>query len=95
MRKNKENIKAIKYDRLADSEGHFVGFKRTIVEYLPAGGDRWQFESFDHDEKQSSRLSKPPANITGLRRIKEKQTKKAGNHKEEQLPSPILNAAGC
>jgi len=66
------------YERLTDNENHFVGFKRTttktITEYLPAGGNVWQLESFAHDETKTARIMKPPTNIVSMKRkgIREK-----------------------
>ena len=60
--------KRIVYKRLINDNGHFVGFQRTIIEYLPAGSDRWQFESFDYNDELSTRISQPPYNIISMQR---------------------------
>ena len=40
-------------------DGNFVGFKRVITEYLPAGQTKWQFDPIEHDDEDTQKLSKP------------------------------------
>lgn len=50
-------------------DGHFVGFKRVVVEYLPAGSDKWLLNSIiEHDPEETQRLSKPGVGIASLKR---------------------------
>lgn len=60
--------KAVTYIRLMDSKEHFVGFKRTIVEYLPAGEGEWQLEPIKHNDRLSANIDKPPHNIISMKR---------------------------
>jgi len=43
-----------------------VGIERTTVEYLPQGGDGWQFEPIDHND--SMKLTSPPPFIDTMPR---------------------------
>jgi len=55
------------YFRLVKNEG-FVGFKRVITEYLPAGHSRWQLAPIDHDQEDTKKLSRPAMGIVSLKR---------------------------
>lgn len=61
-----------KYQQLSKEnekgERMFVGFKRTVVEYLPAGADEWQLEPFDHTPELSINLAEPAMGIENLKR---------------------------
>ena len=61
-------MKANSYKRLMDSKGHFVGFQRTTIEYLPAGTDVWQFETIDYNDELSCHILQPPQNIISMSR---------------------------
>lgn len=51
-------------------DGHFVGFKRVITEYLPVTATRWQLDPVDHDEDATQILSRPAMGIATLGREK-------------------------
>ncbi len=51
------------------------GFKRIVVEYLPAGANQWQLEPIDCDDDESIRLSKEPVGIATLKRPRIKTKK--------------------
>ena len=57
------------YNRLTDDDGRFIGFSRVIVEFLPAGADKWQIEPIGKD-LQVVRLTKPPMGIARLPRAR-------------------------
>jgi len=59
--KNPEYFRLIK-------NGCFVGFKRIVTEYLPAGHDKWQLARIDHDPEETQRLSRPAVGIEALKR---------------------------
>lgn len=59
------NMKNPEYFRLF-KDGSFVGFKRVVTEYLPAGHSTWQLAEESHDETQ--KLSKPGVGIENLKR---------------------------
>ena len=61
-------MKAVTYKRLMDSKRHFVGFQRTITEYLPAGTNKWQLEVIEHNDELSCKTSIPPRNIVNMKR---------------------------
>ena len=46
--------------------GRFVGFKRIVTEFLPAGHSLWQHAELEHDEAQI--LSRPAIGIENLKR---------------------------
>ena len=62
--KNPEHFRLIK-------DGNFVGLKRVITEYLPAGQNKWQFNPIEHDASQ--KLSKPAMGIETLKRERRKK----------------------
>ena len=51
-------------------DGHFVGFKRIVTEYLPVAATRWQLDPMDHDENATQILSQPAMGIVTLGREK-------------------------
>ena len=53
------------YFRLVKN-GRFVGFKRIITEFLPAGHSMWGLDELEHDEAQ--KLSRPATGIATLKR---------------------------
>lgn len=59
--KNPEYFRLIK-------DGQFVGFKRIVTEYLPAGHDRWQLDQVEHDPNETKRLSNPAIGTESLKR---------------------------
>jgi len=59
--KNPEYFRLIK-------DGSFVGFKRIVTEYLPAGFNRWQFDPIEHDSEDTRKLSRPAMGIVALKR---------------------------
>lgn len=63
----REKVKNPEYFRLI-KDGSFVGFKRVVTEYLPAGHTRWQFAPIDHDSEDTQKLSRPAMGIVSLKR---------------------------
>lgn len=61
--KNPEYFRLIK-------DGRFVGFKRIVTEYLPAGHSEWQLDQLEHDPKEIQRLSSPAMGIETIKRPK-------------------------
>ena len=59
--KNPEYFRLIK-------DGQFVGFKRVVTEYLPAGRSTWQLGQVEHDPGETQRLSKPALGTESLKR---------------------------
>jgi len=59
--KNPEYFRLIK-------DGGFVGFKRVVTEFLPAGHATWQLEQIKCDEAETKKLSSPPVGVAGLER---------------------------
>lgn len=49
-------------------DGHFVGFKRIVTEFLPAAYSKWQLEPLEHDPEDTQTLSKPAMGIVTLKR---------------------------
>ena len=62
-------MKNPEYYRLL-KDGHFVGVKRIVTEYIPASGFKWQLEPIDHNPEENQKLSKPPLGCEGLKREK-------------------------
>ena len=62
-------MKNPEYYRLIKA-GRFVGFKRVVTEYLPAGHSAWQFDRLEHDPEETQRLSRPAAGIETMKRQK-------------------------
>jgi len=58
------------YKRLVDSEGHFVGFQRTVIEFNQAGAEHWQLDPIEFDPNRSLNLTSPPVGIGALKRPK-------------------------
>ena len=48
--------------------GRFVGFKRVVTEFLPAGQTTWQLDPFEHDPEDTQKLSQPAVGIENLKR---------------------------
>lgn len=78
--------------------GSFVGFKRTVTEYLPAGTTRWQLDPVDHDEEASQELYRPAMGISTLGREKiisvEQRRVTHPKSKEQAEPAPVHNSEG-
>ena len=55
------------YFRLT-KDGSFVGFKRVVTEYLPAGHSTWQLRRLDHDPAETQKLGKPALGIECMKR---------------------------
>ena len=55
------------YERLV-LDGHLVGIRRTVVEYLPSDGDLWQLEPIRYNPNETVKLMEPPAGIDSLKR---------------------------
>lgn len=55
------------YYRLV-KDGGFVGFKRIVTEFLPAGHATWQLEPIECDEAETKKLSSPPRGVAVLKR---------------------------
>lgn len=55
------------YFRL-NKDRQFVGFKRVITEYLPAGKDKWQLDPIEHEPKETEKLSRPAVGIGNMQR---------------------------
>lgn len=60
-------MKNPEYFRLIEN-GSFVGFKRIVTEYLPAGHNAWQLDEIEHDPKDTQKLSRPATGIETLKR---------------------------
>ena len=60
-------MKNPEYFRLV-KDGRFVGFKRIVTEYLPAGQNVCQLKWIDHDSEETRRLGKPAIGIETLKR---------------------------
>jgi len=58
------------YYRLIGEKDNFVGFKRIVTEYLPAGHNRWQLADIPHDPERTEKLSKPGMGTATLGREK-------------------------
>ncbi|MBA7676119.1 hypothetical protein ES703_84360 [subsurface metagenome] len=76
------------YYRLFKNEC-FVGFKRVVIEYLPAAATRWQLDSFPHDENATQSLSQPAMGTATLGREKIIKGKQESVNEPESLNSPI------
>ena len=50
--------------------GRFVGFKRVVTEFLPAGRSMWQLERIEHDPEETERLSRPAVGINSMKRAR-------------------------
>lgn len=74
-------MKNPKYFRLT-KDGQFVGFKRDVTEYLPAGHDRWQLDEIEHDPDETRKLSKPATGTESLKREKIVSGNKPGEDAE-------------
>lgn len=59
--KNPEYFRLIK-------DGRFVGFKRIVTEYLPAGHNMWWLNEIEHDTEDTKRLNKPAVGTAALKR---------------------------
>jgi len=57
------------YYRLS-KDGHFVGFKRVVTEFLPVIATRWQLDPVDHDENATHKLTQAAMGIAKLGREK-------------------------
>lgn len=55
------------YERLMN-DGSFAGFKRTVVEYLRPGADKWQLKELESNH--TTRLVVPPIGIAILPRAR-------------------------
>lgn len=62
-----EDMKNPEYYRLVKDE-IFVGFKRVVTEFLPAGHATWQLEPIEYDEAETKKLSSPPMGVAVLKR---------------------------
>ena len=60
-------MKNPQYERLV-LDGHLAGFRRTVVEYLPANDDLWQLEPIRYSPDETVKLMEPPAGIDSLKR---------------------------
>ena len=49
-------------------DGHFVGFKRIVTEYMPASHNVWSLDRIEHDPEATQKLSKPAMGIGTMRR---------------------------
>jgi len=58
------------YYRLIGKDGGFVGFKRIVTEYLPAGATRWQLRPLVHDSDRTTKLGQPAMGTATLGREK-------------------------
>lgn len=50
--------------------GRFVGFKRIITEFLPAGRNIWQLDRIEHDPEETQKLSTPAVGIGAMKRAR-------------------------
>lgn len=62
-----KEMKNPEYYRLIKNES-FVGFKRVVTEFLPAGHTRWQLDPIDYDAEDTKKLSRPAMGIVALKR---------------------------
>lgn len=60
-------MKNIVYFRLIKDE-KFVGFKRVVTEFLPAGQKIWQLDPIEHNPEGTQKLSRPAMGIENLKR---------------------------
>jgi len=60
-------MKNPEYFRLV-KDGRFVGFKRIVIEYLPASHTTWQLDQIEHDSEDTQKLSRPALGIETLKR---------------------------
>ena len=49
-------------------EGRFVGFKRVVTEFMPAGHSSWQLEPIEHNPEETQKLSEPAMGIGAMKR---------------------------
>jgi len=57
-------------------DSNFVGFKRVVTEYLPAGHSVWQLAQVDHDPGETQKLSRPAMGVENLKRERISQGRK-------------------
>jgi len=55
------------YYRLVKDE-NFVGIKRVVTEFLPAGYATWQLDPIECDEAETKKLGSPPMGVAVLKR---------------------------
>lgn len=91
-----EKMKNPVYFRMI-KDGRFVGFKRIVTEYLPAGSSRWQLTLVKHNPEETQRLSRPAMGIESLKReriitIKKRPAKKeeSANENKSDIPASAL-----
>ena len=61
-------MKNPQYERLV-LDGHLVGIRRTVVEYLPSNADLWQLGPIRYDPDETVKLfGEPPVGIEILKR---------------------------
>ena len=51
-------------------DGRFVGFKRVVTEYLPAGGSKWGLDPLEFDPEANIKLCSAARGIENLSREK-------------------------
>lgn len=74
-------MKNPEYFRLT-KDGQFVGFKRIVTEYLPAGHDRWSLDQVEHDPDETRKLSKPAIGTESLKRLRIIEDNKSSEDEE-------------
>jgi len=77
-------MKNPEYFRLMKN-GQFVGFKRIVTEYLPAGRSTWRLDQIEHDPGETQRLSRPALGIESLKRERissDKSNRRPDSHQE-------------
>ena len=63
----REKMKNPVYFRLIKDE-KFVGFKRVVTEFLPAGHNTWQLDPIEHNPDDTQILNRPAVGIENLKR---------------------------
>ena len=79
------------YYRLIGKDGSFVGFKRIVTEYLPAGATRWQLKPLVHDSDRTMKLSQPAMGVAtlGREKIVTAEQRRVTNPKSLSSPSGL------
>ena len=94
----RNNMKNPVYYRLLDEKDHFVGFKRIVTEYLPAGHNKWQLAEIPHDPERTEKLGKPAMGTSKMKREKisgdEQRRVTHPKSKEQTEPTPVPSRGG-
>ena len=63
-------MEPVVYYRLVSDNNNFIGFKRVIIEYLPAGSNQWQFKPLNSNNLENIKIHQPPACISDTKRAR-------------------------